>query len=324
MRPTSRSDRRRRSLVHLGISAWIIAIVAACSGSAASAPFAPDGQGGEAPAPAASSAPGGAGAGSGGGGSGGSGQDLWSTTRRSSGPGSLQITVDDTDQAVLAGRDAIRALGGYIGASQQQRKTDQIVATVTYRIPVARWEEALDAIRHLGTEISEQTDATEVTSQLVDLDARIRNLKASEIALVGYVEKAQKTSDLLEIQARLTDTRGEIERLSAQQAALADQAAMATLTVTYGTEIEAVTKAAAQWDPGAEVDRASATLIAFGQGVVSVLIVFVIVWLPILAALGILGLVGVVVARRLGWRRPPARMAPGTGPQGPLGSAPDA
>ncbi|HEX2756713.1 MAG TPA: DUF4349 domain-containing protein, partial [Candidatus Limnocylindrales bacterium] len=154
------------------------------------------------------------------------------------------------------------------------------------------------------TEVGEQTDATEVTGQLVDLDARIRNLRASEIALVGYVEKAAKTSDLLEIEARLTDTRGQIEQLTAQQANLSDQAAMATLTVTFGTELVAVTEAAAKWDPAAEVDRASATLIGVGQGIASLLIVFAIVWVPILIGLAILSLVGLVVARRLGWRRP--------------------
>ena len=117
------------------------------------------------------------------------------------------------------------------------------------------------------------------------------------------MEKSAKTSDLLEIEARLTDTRGQIEQLTAQQAALADQAAMATLTVTYGTELVAVTEAAAKWNPYAEVDRASASLIAVGQALASFLIVFAIVWLPILAGLGILGLIALAIARRLGWRR---------------------
>src|SRR5207253_3452317 len=93
--------------------------------------------------------------------------------------GSLELTVDNVANALTNARDAIRGLGGYIGASQQQRTNDQTVASVTYRIPVARWEEALDAIRHLGTEVSEKTDATEVTGQIVDVAARIRNRTAS-------------------------------------------------------------------------------------------------------------------------------------------------
>jgi hypothetical protein len=137
----------------------------------------------------------------------------------------------------------------------------------------------------------------------VDLQARIRNLKASELALVGYAEQAPKVSDLLEIQARLTDTRGQIERLTGQEAQLQDQAAMATLTVTYGTEAVAVTQAAARWDPAAEVDRATATLLGVGQALVSFAIVFTIVWLPLLLAIGLVAALCYLVARRLGGRR---------------------
>jgi hypothetical protein len=327
MRNPVRTDRRGRSVVHAVVVAWIVVIVAACSGSAAATAGGP-----AAPAaglPAASAVPaapvGGNGSEAGGGNGseagGGGGQDAVIDDTKIVRTGSLQLTVADPDKAVIAARDAIRALGGYIGASQAQRSDDKIIATVTYRIPVARWEDALDAIRHLGTEIAEQTDATEVTGQLVDIDARIRNLKASEVALVGYVEKAAKTSDLLEIEARLTDTRGQIERLTAQQSALADQAAMATLTVTYGAELVAVTEAAAKWNPAAEVDRASAMLIAFGQSVASFIIVFAIVWLPILAGLTVLVLAGLAIARRLGWRRSVGFPPVGPAPAGPAPEA---
>lgn len=296
MRTFARTNRRILWIVTGLLLVGIVVGVAGCGGSAASTPGA---QGAPAAQPAAS-----AGA-VGGNGSqvGGSGQDAVVDDTKIVRTGFLQLTVANPDQAVLAARDAIRGLGGYIGASQAQRSDDKIVASVTYRIPVARWEDALDAIRHLGTEIGEQTNAVEVTGQLVDLEARIRNLRASEVALVGYVEKAAKTSDLLEIEARLTDTRGQIEQLTAQQAALADQAAMATLTVTFGTELVAVTEAAAKWNPAAEVDRASATLIAVGQALASFLIVFAIVWLPILAGLAVLGFVALTIARRLGLRR---------------------
>jgi hypothetical protein len=218
--------------------------------------------------------------------------------------GSMELEVADVAKALAAGRDAIRSVGGYIGASQQQRSGDETVATVTYRIPVSRWEDTLASMRGLGTVMAEKTDATEVTAQIVDLDARIRNLKASEQALVGYAEKAPKVSDLLEIQSRLTDTRGEIERLSAQQANLSNQAALATLAVTFGVKPVEVTKTTQGWDPAAEVDRASATLIGLGQGIVSFAIVLAIVWLPILVVVGIVAIVGLTLARRFGWRRP--------------------
>jgi hypothetical protein len=328
MRIPTRDGRRRQRIVALLFVLSLLAVIAACGGSAASAPFRDATGAGEragAPAAAASAAPasrdlGNSGNGQGNGSTAGGNGDEVAVLDDAKivRTGSLELEVADVAKALTGGRDAIRSVGGYIGASQQQRSGDETVATVTYRIPVTRWEDTLAAMRALGTVVGEKTDAVEVTAQIVDLDARIRNLKASEQALVGYAEKAPKVSDLLEIQARLTDTRGEIERLTAQQANLQDQAALATLTVTFGVKPVEVTKTTESWDPAAEVDRASATLIGFGQSIVSFAIVFAIVWLPILVVLGIFGVLGLAIARRLGSRRPgdpPPFVPPAVSPQ---------
>ena len=305
-------DGRRRRIVGSLLSVCTVTVLAACASGSASAPMAAAGGPTSAGAAAGSAAPAprdaansGSTSGSGSNVVGGNGNEVAVVdSAKIVRTGSLELQVADVTKALTGGREAMAALGGYIGSSQQQRSGDQTVATVTYRIPVARWEDALAAMRGLGTVISEATDAAEVTAQIVDLDARIRNLKASEVALVGYAEKAPKVSDLLEIQARLTDTRGQIEQLTAQQADLSDRAALATLTVTFGTEVVAVTQAAERWDPAAEVDRASATLISMGQAVVSFAIVVAIVWLPVLLVMGFIALVSMLIARRLGWRRP--------------------
>ena len=172
MRISVRTGRRTGSITALLALAWVAGLVAACSGSAASTPGAraaavPAG----APAQAAASAAPTSNGGGTGNGSQTGGNDLGAPLvddTKIVRTGSLQMTVADTTKALLAGRDAIRSMGGYIGASQQQRTDDQIVATVTYRIPVARWEDALAAIRSLGTDVGEQTQAVEVTGQLVD------------------------------------------------------------------------------------------------------------------------------------------------------------
>jgi hypothetical protein len=214
--------------------------------------------------------------------------------------GSIQVQVTDVATAMTKARDAVTSAGGYVGGSRQERDGDQILATVTYRVPVDRWESTLDAIRGLGKVMGESTDSAEVTAQVVDLDARIRNLKASETALVGYAAQAPKVTDLLEIEDRLTSTRGQIEQLTAQKQNLENQAALSSLTVTFGVEVVAVTQAAERWDPAKEVDHASATLVGLVQSVASAGIVFGIVWLPIIVVLIVLAFVGRFVARRVG------------------------
>jgi Domain of unknown function (DUF4349) len=221
--------------------------------------------------------------------------------------GTMSLDVTDVPAALRAARDAITALGGYIGASTTSSDGDRPTAEVTYRIPVARWEAALDALRSLNgltsRVVAEHTDAIEVTSQIVDLDARIANLRASETALQAIAAQATKISDVLEVQARLTDTRGQIESLAAQRKDLSDRAAYSALTVRFDIPVVAVAAAASGWDPGMVVDSASATMVSLLQSVATAGIWFAIVWLPILAAMGVLTAALIILARRAGLRR---------------------
>jgi hypothetical protein len=221
--------------------------------------------------------------------------------------GSMDLEVSDVPAAVKAARSAILAMGGYVGASNAGTNGDTPYAEISYRIPADRWEDALAELRVLGgltTKIvSEQTQAVEVTAQVVDLEARIRNLQASETALQGIAARATKVSDILEIQAQLTSVRGEIEQLTAQLKDLNDRASYATLSARYSVPIVAVEAAAKGWSPGTAVDEASASLISTIQKLTDAGIWFVIVWLPILVVFGIVAGIGFVIARRMGLGR---------------------
>jgi hypothetical protein len=228
--------------------------------------------------------------------------------------GSLDLVVADLQPALAKAKAAVVAAGGYVGASVEANKGDQPVATITYRIPASRWEDTIGALRGLATKVvAEQTQAAEVGSQIVDLEARIRNLRASEAALLDIAKGAGKISDLLEVQVQLTDIRGQIEQLDAQRTRLTDQVAYGTLVTTFGLEIAAVQETARGWNPAKDVDAATATLIGVGQSLVSGAIWFGIVWLPFLLVLAIVALVVRRLYRRIGPRRSASDPIPGWG-----------
>jgi hypothetical protein len=224
--------------------------------------------------------------------------------------GQLNLEVAVLDDALAAAEQAVVAAGGYVAASQRQGDDENAGALVTFRIPVERWESTLAALRKVGSKVLlEQTGSEEVTSQVVDLGARLVNLRATESALQAIMAKATKIPDILEVQAQLTGVRGEIEQLTAQKQSLEERAALATLTVGFSLPpIVAVTQVQEGWDPAAEVDRAAATLVGLGQGVANAAIWAAIVLLPLAVVLGIVVAAAWLVARRL--RRRPAPPAP--------------
>jgi Domain of unknown function (DUF4349) len=236
--------------------------------------------------------------------------------------GTMSLEVSDLNAALRTARDGIVGLGGYVGASTTSNDADQPSASITYRIPSSKWESALDLLHGLGglttKVVTEHTEAVEVTGQVVDLEANIANLKASETALQGIAEKAIKISDVLEVEAQLTSTRGQIQTLEAQLKDLDDRSSYAAMSVDYNVPVVAVQVASKDWDPAAVVDEAAATMVSVLQNLGTAAIWLLIVWLPILLVVGAVTLVVVWVARRLGSRRgapmsppPPAPVAEG-------------
>ena len=213
--------------------------------------------------------------------------------------GQLELQVADLDAAVTGARGRVLAVGGYVSSSEE-RAGDDAVATVTFRIPADRWDDALAAVRGLSGKTRHlQVQTQAVTGQVIDLGARITNLRATEAALRAIMNQAAKIPDVLEVQGKLTDVRGEIERLTAEKAHLEEQAAFGTLTVTFVLPAPpAVEEVKAGWDPAADADAAAGMLIKLGQRATSFGIWVAIVGLPI-AFLLLVGVAFLLVARRL-------------------------
>lgn len=217
--------------------------------------------------------------------------------------GEMSLEVDNVATTLAAVRSLAAEIGGYIGGSQAG--TLEQSATLTLRIPASRFDEALSRLRELGeTVVAESTREQDVTSQVVDLEARIANLEASEASYRVLAERAERVEDVLAVQSRLDEVRGEIEQLRAQLDNVSDQADLSTLTVTLVPTAAPLQKQAEGWDPGARLTEAVAALVGVGQGVLNVLIWIGIVVLPIMVVLGILLLIGLRIAAEVRRRLP--------------------
>jgi hypothetical protein len=195
--------------------------------------------------------------------------------------GTFSLEVEDVDASLTKLTGVVKSQGGYVSGSYRYTDTSTPYLTVTFRVPAASFDAAVLALRAEGTVLSEQISTYEVTMQLVDLEARLRNLRASEAALLELMSRATTVSDVLAVQTQLTAVRSDIESYDAQRVALADQVAMTTIAVTISPIGSSIGNATSGFDLGKEVSRAVANLIAVGRTVIVAAINLVIVVLPI-------------------------------------------
>ena len=217
--------------------------------------------------------------------------------------GTMNLEVSDLRASVDQATVLISSLGGHIAASHEENAAGRQDATVTFRIPAPNWTAALNGLRALGQKVlAEDTDAEDVTAQVIDLDARIANLQASETALQAIMARATTITDVLKVQQELTSVRGNIESMTAQRDNLANQAALGTLKVGFSVPFAAASVATGGWDLGREIDSAVAALVRLGQGFASLGVWLLIVIVPVLIPVGVIIYIAVRIRRRLAAR----------------------
>lgn len=163
------------------------------------------------------------------------------TDRQIISTGYATVTADDP---LAASGDAVKiveAAGGRVDGRSEQAPTNgnKGSVTLTLRIPADKFTATLDELTDLGRDVSVETQASDVTTETQDLDARIGALSASVDRLLALLATAQDTSVLIELETAISDRQGELDSLQSQRRYLADQVSMSTLTLTLISEVDA-------------------------------------------------------------------------------------
>jgi hypothetical protein len=107
------------------------------------------------------------------------------------------------------------------------------VLRASLRVPGDRLTATLARLRALGQVTQDQQGAEDVSDQLVDLDARLKNARATEQRLSDILrERTGKLSDVLEVEQEVARVRLQIEQLDAQKTNMSRRVAYATIDLT--------------------------------------------------------------------------------------------
>jgi hypothetical protein len=152
------------------------------------------------------------------------------------------------------------------------------------------YAEAMERFRGLAESVvDEQGSTQEVTEEWVDLESRLRSLRATETRIQALYEKAQRLDEIYSVQRELTSVRGQIEQIEGRKRALETRSAMATITLQLREPIvPPPPPRAPEWSPATVATEAAADLGKVVRGLTT-LAIWLVVWLP-LYGLPLLGL----------------------------------
>ncbi len=154
--------------------------------------------------------------------------------------GRINIEVADVNTDFGRIEDIARQNGGFVAESSiysSPRDERGVVpptqgAYLRLRIPADRFEAVREQIAELAdTVLTLDTSSQDVTMEVADFEARLRNLRSTEQQYLTLLGDASDVGEVIQVTDRLSGTRGEIERIETQLEALASLVELATLHV---------------------------------------------------------------------------------------------
>lgn len=158
------------------------------------------------------------------------------------------ITVDmcaeteDLDGFLGELMDRIESLEGYVESSSVYNGSAYSSsrryrnANLTIRIPAQRVDDFAQQVGEYANVTSHNRDMEDITLTYVSVESRMKALQTEEVRLLELMEQAETMADLLEIEARLTEVRYQLESVTSQLRVYDDQVDYATIYL-YVSEV---------------------------------------------------------------------------------------
>jgi Domain of unknown function (DUF4349) len=148
----------------------------------------------------------------------------------------LTVRASDVTTAAMQAAQIAEGVGGYVSnetASSDPDHPSQATASVQLKIPVAAYPVTLGRLAsRLGTQLSLQQQAQDVTQQVADVNSQVTSDEAAITQLRALLSHAGTVGDLLNVQNQINSEEASLESMQAQQRALSHETSYATVTLT--------------------------------------------------------------------------------------------
>ena len=208
----------------------------------------------------------------------------------------LGIAHGSFDDKVGQAHAVADSFGGFVVQSFASQGSGNRIAegSLVLRIPAESYDPALSRLRGLGKVESLEESGQDVSKEFVDLNARIRQLRAVEAQLLQLLQQANDVPAALAVQSQLSQVQLDLEQARGRLQYLDNRVAFATISMSMHELVVVPPKG-----DGFSIVDAWATAGAAFLTVVGWIFIGIAVVAPVLVLLGLGFLVGRELRKRL-------------------------
>jgi hypothetical protein len=147
--------------------------------------------------------------------------------------GSFSVEVDKYDDTETKINEIAKKYSGFIANSKSsQNSSGNKSGTITLKVPADKFDALISDVGKIGKVMNQNIQASDITEEYVDLEARVKTQKELEQRLLKLLnEKATRLSDVIEVEEKLAAVRQKIESVEGRMKLLKSQSDLSTLTI---------------------------------------------------------------------------------------------
>ncbi|HEX8672740.1 MAG TPA: DUF4349 domain-containing protein [Longimicrobium sp.] len=140
----------------------------------------------------------------------------------------LELSAHQPDSLAPRVAEIIRVAGGFVASSVVEEGHR---LRMSLRVPSPALEPTLAAISALAEVERREMSAVDVTEQVFDLEARLRNTTAVRDRLRQHLQRAAGVGDIIEVERELGRVQAEVEVLEGRLKRIREEAALSQITL---------------------------------------------------------------------------------------------
>jgi len=146
---------------------------------------------------------------------------------------SMSVRTERVGEALQEVRVIVAGVQGVVAdeLTETGRGGEPRSSTLTLRVPAASFDAVLEDLGELGRVRSQQVTTQDVSTEVVDVEARVISAERTLRRIRELLERANDFSDVLSLESELARREADLASLKAQQAYLADQTSLSTISL---------------------------------------------------------------------------------------------
>lgn len=147
--------------------------------------------------------------------------------------GQVQLEAEDLVEVRSQVERLLGRFGGFIAREETHSDEDgrTALSTLQLRVPSQNFDTMMSSFADFATVVDAGRKAEDVTTEVIDVDSRIRTQEISLERLRTFLGRATKVADMIRLESEIARREADLASLRAQQDFLADQTSLATITV---------------------------------------------------------------------------------------------